>query len=66
MTNGRREPAPFRIGVVADDLTGALDAGAGFAKAGMRVRVPLGPVGVPLPRHAIADADVIVINTASR
>ena len=63
MTNGRREPAPFRIGVVADDLTGALDAGAGFAKAGMRVRVPLGPLGAPLD---IADADVIVINTASR
>ena len=66
MTDERREPAPFRIGVVADDLTGALDAGAGFAKAGMRVRVPLGPVGAALPPHAIADADVIVINTASR
>ena len=63
MTDERREPAPFRIGIVADDLTGALDAGAGFAKAGMRVRVPLGPVG---GRIDVADADAIVINTASR
>ena len=57
------ETAPFRIGIVADDLTGALDAGAGFAKAGMRVRVPLVPVGTPLE---VSDADAIVINTASR
>ena len=63
MTDERREPAPFRIGIVADDLTGALDAGAGFAKAGMRVRVPLGPVGTPLD---VSGADAIVINTASR
>lgn len=63
MTDERREPAPFRIGIVADDLTGALDAGAGFAKAGMRVRVPLAPVGTPLD---VSDADAIVINTASR
>jgi uncharacterized protein YgbK (DUF1537 family) len=63
MPKETREPAPFRIGIVADDLTGALDAGAGFAKAGMRVRVPLVPIGAPLD---FGGADAMVINTASR
>lgn len=58
-----REAAPFRIGVVADDLTGALDTGAGFARAGMRVRVALGDRGAPVDLDGL---DVAIINTASR
>jgi uncharacterized protein YgbK (DUF1537 family) len=63
MTNDARELGPFRIGIVADDLTGALDTGAGFAKAGMRVRVVLGPIGDTID---FAGADAVVVNTASR
>ncbi len=63
MTEKARQPAPFRIGVVADDLTGALDTGAGLARAGLRVRVPLGAVDAALD---VADIDAVVINTATR
>ena len=47
--------------LIADDLTGALDAGAGFAAAGLRAALPFSgdPTDVP-------DADVVLINTASR
>ncbi|HEU5315304.1 MAG TPA: four-carbon acid sugar kinase family protein [Chloroflexota bacterium] len=48
-------------GVIADDLTGALDAGAGFAAAALRAALPFSgdPVDVP-------DADVVLINTGTR
>lgn len=63
MTRIGSRPASLRIGLIADDLTGALDAGAGFAKAGLRSVMPTGPTGtVPLP----VGADVIIFNTASR
>ena len=47
--------------LIADDLTGALDAGAGFAAAGLRAVLPLSG----LPEDALG-ADVVLINTDSR
>lgn len=48
--------------VIADDFTGANDAGSGLAQAGARVHVLFGTEG-PLPEDA---ADVLVISTDSR
>lgn len=48
--------------VIADDFTGANDAGSGLAQAGARVHVLFG-TGAPLPDDA---ADVLVISTDSR
>ncbi|MCJ7924876.1 MAG: four-carbon acid sugar kinase family protein [Pantoea vagans] len=48
--------------VIADDFTGANDAGSGLAQAGARVHVLFG-TGAPLPDEA---ADVLVISTDSR
>jgi len=48
--------------VIADDFTGANDAGSGLAQAGARVHVLFGNA-VPLPDDA---ADVLVISTDSR
>jgi len=47
--------------LIADDLTGALDAGAGFAAAGLRAVVPLSGLA-----SDAAGADVVLINTDSR
>ena len=63
MTRIGRQSSSLRIGLIADDLTGALDSGAGFAKAGLRSVMPFGPTGtVALP----VGADVIIFNTATR
>ncbi|TSH80438.1 four-carbon acid sugar kinase family protein [Pantoea sp. paga] len=48
--------------VIADDFTGANDAGSGLAQAGARVHVLFG-TKAPLPEDA---ADVLVISTDSR
>ena len=50
-----------RYALIADDLTGALDAGAGFAAAGLRTALPFSgdPADVP-------EADVVLLNTESR
>ena len=52
---------PARYALIADDLTGALDAGAGFAAAGLRAALPFSadPEDVP-------EADVVLVNTATR
>jgi uncharacterized protein YgbK (DUF1537 family) len=50
-----------RFGVIADDLTGAMDTGCQFARLGLRTIVYLGP---PWPEHS--DVDVLVLNTESR
>ena len=50
-----------RYALIADDLTGALDAGAGFARAGLRAVLPFS--GRP---EEAAGADVLLVNTASR
>ncbi|MBI3972760.1 MAG: four-carbon acid sugar kinase family protein [Chloroflexi bacterium] len=47
--------------LIADDLTGALDAGAGFARAGLRGTMPFSG----LPEDA-GEADVVLVNTTSR
>ena len=47
--------------LIADDLTGALDAGAGFAAAGLRAVLPFSGRPEDAP-----DADVVLVNTASR
>ena len=48
-------------GLIADDLTGALDAGAPFLRAGLRAVLPL--AADPWPA---AGADVLLLNTESR
>jgi uncharacterized protein YgbK (DUF1537 family) len=47
--------------LIADDLTGALDAGAGFVRAGLRAVLPFS--GRP---EDAGGADVVLLNTASR
>ena len=42
------------VALVADDLTGALDAGGAFAARGLRVRVCRGPDSLPVPAAAPA------------
>lgn len=52
------------LAIIADDLTGALDAAAPFAARGLRVRVALGPEHLGA---ALAQApEVIAVTTASR
>ena len=54
------------LSIIADDLTGACDTGAGFARAGLRVLVALA-VDMLHGRDApLVDGDVIVYNTESR
>ena len=52
-----------RIGVVADDLTGALDTAGAFASRGLRSRVLTGPSDKIDPRY---DGDVVCANTQTR
>jgi uncharacterized protein YgbK (DUF1537 family) len=54
----------IQIAVVADDLTGALDAIAPFANAGLRCVVAMGPhsIAAALAQHC----DVIAVSTNSR
>jgi uncharacterized protein YgbK (DUF1537 family) len=54
-------PAP-RVGVVADDTTGALDIGSVFLRTGRTVRVWLHPLREPLR----SDVDVTILDTDSR
>src|SRR6478672_8449107 len=49
------------LGLIADDLTGALDAGAGFARHGLRAILPFSG----RPEDAPA-ADVVLVNTDTR
>lgn len=53
----------LRLAVVADDLTGALDAGAPFADRGLRVRVATDPSTLAL---ALDGAEVVAVSTRSR
>ena len=53
-----------RLGVIADDLTGAADSGVQFAENGFRTLVLLEPDAEAPPEAAAAD--VLVINTGSR
>lgn len=55
---------PPRTLILADDLTGALDAVVGFAGAGCRVLVARSPAA--LPRCLAANPDILAINSASR
>ncbi len=58
------DPAAPRLAVVADDLTGALDAAAPFAGRGLKVELATDPAAIA---QAVADgAEVIAITTASR
>ena len=49
----------IQVLVVADDLTGAADAGAAFARAGLTTAIALGPTARP-------HADVLAFSTKSR
>ena len=54
--------APHQLAIIADDLTGASDTGAAFARQGLRTLVWLSPsTGDDLPL-----ADVLVVSTESR
>lgn len=53
----------LRLAILADDLTGALDASAPFAGTGMRVRVAVRPAGLAA---ALIGADVVAVSTGSR
>lgn len=58
-----------RLAIIADDLTGAADAGVRFARQGLTTIVTWGAeaVAASLPHHRpLPDADVIVFNTDSR
>lgn len=57
-----RAARPPRVAVIADDLTGANDTGVQFARRGARTLVPLDWRDL----SALGDADVLVLNTASR
>jgi 4-hydroxythreonine-4-phosphate dehydrogenase len=48
-----------QVAIIADDLTGAADAGAPFARAGLLTLIALAP-------EAILPADVLVLSTESR
>lgn len=55
---------PAQIGVIADDLTGALDTGVQFRAAGLRCRVLL--EFSPTAASAQPGAEVLVVNTETR
>jgi uncharacterized protein YgbK (DUF1537 family) len=60
----RPASSPLRLAIIADDLTGALDASAGFAGRGLRVEVALRPEAVA---DAVASgAEVVTVSTCSR
>src|SRR5436190_7179662 len=54
-------PQSSILGLIADDLTGALDAGAGFARHGLRAILPFSGRPEDAP-----GADVVLINTDTR
>ncbi len=54
----------IEIAIVADDLTGALDTSAPFVAAGYRVAAAMRPDA--LAAALAEDAEVVVVNTASR
>jgi uncharacterized protein YgbK (DUF1537 family) len=55
------EAGPPLLALLADDLTGALDSGAGFARTGLRTVLPFSGD----PRDA-AGADVVLLSTETR
>ena len=60
---------PARLGVIADDLTGAGDTGLQFGKRGLRTVVLLdlpAAGGMGGPASGLAEADVLVVDTDSR
>ncbi len=63
--NGHAQEAaagPRRYAVLADDLTGAGDAGVQYAHAGLRTRT----LAIGWEADDLVGADVVVVNTASR
>ena len=53
-----------QLAIIADDLTGALDAAAPFVGADRRITVATSPTA--LPEALASDADVIAVSTRSR
>src|SRR5436309_12067446 len=54
-------PQSSILGLIADDLTGALDAGAGFVRHGLRAVLPFSGRPEDAP-----GADVVLVNTETR
>jgi uncharacterized protein YgbK (DUF1537 family) len=46
-----------RVGIIADDLTGAMDTGLSFRRLGLCTRVHLGPAGMGDERVAVLDTE---------
>ncbi|KXS36930.1 MAG: hypothetical protein AWU55_2775 [Halomonadaceae bacterium T82-2] len=55
-----------RVVIVADDLTGALDAAAPFAGRGARTRVVVSPTALAAVLADAGDCDVLAVNTETR
>jgi len=56
----------LKAGIIADDLTGALDVAAPFAERGLCTLVVLSPDGLDAHDAMLGAAEVVCINTASR
>jgi uncharacterized protein YgbK (DUF1537 family) len=56
----------LEAGIIADDLTGALDVAAPFAERGLRTLVVLSPDALAAGPDVLRTAEVICVNTASR
>lgn len=63
VSNVEKSQVTCRIGVIADDLTGANDAGVQFRKAELSTTVVIDRDTLP---DVIAKTDVVVVNTDSR
>jgi len=58
----RQVPSSLRVAVIADDLTGAADAGVQFTRAGYRTAVALPEASLP----PAPDVDAVAVDTESR
>ncbi|MBZ9568987.1 four-carbon acid sugar kinase family protein [Modicisalibacter tunisiensis] len=56
----------WRVVIVADDLTGALDAAAPFAGRGARTRVVVSPTDLAAVLDDVGDCEVLAVNTETR
>lgn len=64
---GNRKRAGLAVGIIADDLTGAMDAAAPFAKRGLATWAVVSPEAIARQAVALAgSADVVSVNTETR
>lgn len=64
---GSGKRAGLQVGIIADDLTGAMDAAAPFAKRGLATWTVVSPEAIARQAQALAgSAEVISVNTETR